>query len=221
MASQHPTLKYKLYQNCHIQLKLGTTLKKVPYTTGVQQGDNMAPILFLFVMQAVMQMLKKILPVSKPEYRFFLNGKGHFLGQRTKSTGTPLTSLVSSLLMMVPTFPKLWRCGKSCSNNSWPFCQMQLRDAHWYTGNEVKIKDRNNVHTSHLGTSIRRCRKQNTPRRLTPKWRMQQHPLHLQKFDTLELTSPLNSVMTLKSKGASIKPKHKWAFLDISSLAEM
>ena len=48
----------------------------------------MAPILFLFVMQVVMQTLEQFLP-SKLEYRFFPNDKGHLLGQRTQSARTP------------------------------------------------------------------------------------------------------------------------------------
>ena len=74
----------KLYKNCHIQLKLRTTLENVPYETGVQQGNNMAPILFLFMMQVVMQTLKKALP-QKLDFRFFPNDKGHLLGQRMQS----------------------------------------------------------------------------------------------------------------------------------------
>ena len=78
----------KLYENWHIQLKLRSALKNVPYEAGVQQGNNMAHILFLFMMQAVMQTLEKSLP-SKLEYRFFPNDKGCLLGQRTQSAGAP------------------------------------------------------------------------------------------------------------------------------------
>ena len=56
----------------------------VPYENRVQQGDSMIPILFLFVMQAVKQTLKNILPAAKFEYRYFPNDKGHLLRQRTK-----------------------------------------------------------------------------------------------------------------------------------------
>ena len=44
-----------LYNKCSIQLNLGVELESVPYETGVQQGVNMALILFLFIMQAIMQ----------------------------------------------------------------------------------------------------------------------------------------------------------------------
>jgi len=49
----------------------------------------MAPILFLIVMQAVMETLDKDLPAinTKPEFCYFPNDKGCLTGQRTKSTG--------------------------------------------------------------------------------------------------------------------------------------
>ncbi len=37
----------KLYNNCKVKIKVGKGYTKVDYTTGVQQGDNMSPILFL------------------------------------------------------------------------------------------------------------------------------------------------------------------------------
>ena len=54
----------KMYQNCHVHLKIGKNLERIPYETGVQQGDSMAPILFLFVMQAVMETLDQDLPAN-------------------------------------------------------------------------------------------------------------------------------------------------------------
>ena len=47
--------------------------RDIPYENCIQQGDNMAPILFLFVMQAIMEMLKQMLITTKPEYRYFPN----------------------------------------------------------------------------------------------------------------------------------------------------
>jgi hypothetical protein len=42
----------KLYNNCRVKIKIGRGFTEVDYTTGAQQGDNMSPVLFLFVMQA-------------------------------------------------------------------------------------------------------------------------------------------------------------------------
>jgi len=60
----------KMYQNYHIHLKVGKNLEKIPYETGVQQGNNMALILFLAIMQAVMETLKKtyLLTTENPSF---------------------------------------------------------------------------------------------------------------------------------------------------------
>ena len=90
----------KLYENCKVQLKAGKSMCEIDYKTGIQQGDNMAPILFLFIMQSVMETLDKDLPAnnSKPEFRYFPNDKGCLTGQRTKSAGTSFN--VFSLLFI-------------------------------------------------------------------------------------------------------------------------
>jgi len=65
-----------MYRNCHIHLKIRKNLERIPYKTGVQQGDNMI-LIFLFVMQAVIETLNKDLLSNnnKPEFRYFLNEK--------------------------------------------------------------------------------------------------------------------------------------------------
>ena len=50
----------KLYRNCNVNTTLGKESRDISYENGIQQGDNMAPILFLFIMQAVMEMLKQM-----------------------------------------------------------------------------------------------------------------------------------------------------------------
>jgi len=57
----------KMYSNCKVKLSIGKADKEIDYETGVQQGDNMAPTLFLFMMQAIMETLQ--LPtVSKAKF---------------------------------------------------------------------------------------------------------------------------------------------------------
>ena len=70
----------KLYNNWYVQLNLGKIMESIPYEKGIQQGDNMALLQFLFVMQAVIQTLEDALPTNKPEYRFFPNDKGRLTG---------------------------------------------------------------------------------------------------------------------------------------------
>ena len=52
----------KLYMQSTVQLEMGKEKCEIEYNTGVQQGDNMAPILFLYVIQAGMETLHKSFP---------------------------------------------------------------------------------------------------------------------------------------------------------------
>jgi hypothetical protein len=46
-----------MYDNCEVQVKAGKEESPAPYKTEVQQECNVAPVLFLFIMLAVSQML--------------------------------------------------------------------------------------------------------------------------------------------------------------------
>lgn len=48
----------KLYKNCTVKIKVGKNYAEVDYTMGVHQGDNISPIHFLFLIQAIMDTLK-------------------------------------------------------------------------------------------------------------------------------------------------------------------
>jgi len=48
----------------HPPIQVEKEEREIKYGTGVQQGDNMAPILFLFIMQAAYEMLQKNSPVN-------------------------------------------------------------------------------------------------------------------------------------------------------------
>jgi hypothetical protein len=54
----------KLFFNCQVEFKNNNKKNSIQYTTGVQQGDNMSTILFLFVMQAFMDTLNIDAPSS-------------------------------------------------------------------------------------------------------------------------------------------------------------
>jgi hypothetical protein len=43
----------RLYKDAEIEIKIGKENRTIPYSVGVKQGDNMAPVLFLFLMQAL------------------------------------------------------------------------------------------------------------------------------------------------------------------------
>jgi hypothetical protein len=87
----------KLYENCTVKIKVGTKFTEILYSTGVHQGDNMSPVLFLFVIQAFLDTLQ--LPTPPILFSHFpenKNGnlntqKGRLLSQNPRAKGTPFT----------------------------------------------------------------------------------------------------------------------------------
>jgi len=65
----------KLYENCKVQLKTGKSTCEIDYNSGIQQGDNMAPILFLYIMQAAIESLHAKLTCDKLEFFYFPDQK--------------------------------------------------------------------------------------------------------------------------------------------------
>jgi hypothetical protein len=73
-----------------IKVKIGKESTTIPYSIGVQQGNNMAPVLFLFVMQAFTDMIEKNwsqLNLKPLQFNFFSQIKGRLLAQPTRSRG--------------------------------------------------------------------------------------------------------------------------------------
>ena len=75
----------KLYKNFMIEIKVGKKKTLIDYSTGVNQGDNLAPILFIIVMQFLAKLLKKMettqyiyMPNFLHDTNAFFN-KGHLL----------------------------------------------------------------------------------------------------------------------------------------------
>jgi hypothetical protein len=48
------------HKNFNVKFKLGKEMCMINYTVGVKQGNNMAPLLFLFLLQAVAEVLQKM-----------------------------------------------------------------------------------------------------------------------------------------------------------------
>jgi len=65
----------KLYKNGVVQLKTGKSMCEIDYKTGMQQGNNMVPILFLYIMQAVIESLHMKLTCDKVDFHCFPNQK--------------------------------------------------------------------------------------------------------------------------------------------------
>ena len=87
----------KLYNDCKVKIQVGKKVVEIDYTTGVHQGDNMSPVLFLFVMHAFLQTLQlKSQPVHFAYFPDNKNGnlnsqKGRLLGQSSKAKGMPFS----------------------------------------------------------------------------------------------------------------------------------
>jgi hypothetical protein len=87
----------KLYRDCKVKIKVGSKATEIEYTTGVHQGDNMSPVLFLYVMHAFLETLH--LQSQPINFTFFpenKNGnlksqKGRLLSQNSKAKGTPFS----------------------------------------------------------------------------------------------------------------------------------
>jgi hypothetical protein len=65
----------KLYKNCAVRIKVGKDFAEVDYTAGVHQGDNMSPVLFLFVIQAFLDTLRLTQAVNFAYFPQNKNGK--------------------------------------------------------------------------------------------------------------------------------------------------
>jgi hypothetical protein len=85
----------KLYTNCKVKIKVGKKYTEIDYTTGVHQGDNMSPVLFLFVIQAFLDTLQiRSQPIQYTYFPEHKNGnsktcRGRLLSQNTTAKGTP------------------------------------------------------------------------------------------------------------------------------------
>ena len=70
----------KMYTNISVSVRVGKAKEKFTSRSGVKQGDNLAPILFLFVIQAAVESMQKEWPTAKPNLEWspneFIPGKG-------------------------------------------------------------------------------------------------------------------------------------------------
>ncbi len=84
----------KLYENCQIRINIGKPYTEVNYSTRVHQGDNMSPILFLFIIQAFRDTLNlEGQPIQFSHFPENKNGntktcKGRLLSQNPSAKGS-------------------------------------------------------------------------------------------------------------------------------------
>ena len=61
----------KLYTDTIVVLKIGKEKREIKYEVGVKQGDTMAPVLFIYLMNAFAETLKKNWDVETLQYKWF------------------------------------------------------------------------------------------------------------------------------------------------------
>lgn len=74
----------KMYTNIQIHLNIGNAKTSFKSTSGVKQGDNLAPVLFLFAIQAAIDTMHKHWPTAAPPLQWFPSTKS-FLNKRSLS----------------------------------------------------------------------------------------------------------------------------------------
>jgi hypothetical protein len=107
-----PDTLISVIQSLHNDLKVNLKLSKklqleIDYTNGVKQGDNMAPVLFLYIIQAMTETLTPILeennvfPISLLHYPKAENNKiqhGMLAGQKTGTRATQEKLSITAIL---------------------------------------------------------------------------------------------------------------------------
>ena len=59
-----------MHKSCKVKLTISDISKEINYETSVQQGDNLAPLLFLLIMQAIMETLN-LSNIMKAKFQYF------------------------------------------------------------------------------------------------------------------------------------------------------
>lgn len=73
---------HRLYENNTLELRIGKAKWEILYSVGVKQGDNMAGVLFLFLIQAMAESLADHWDVETPKFHFHDNtGRDRPLGR--------------------------------------------------------------------------------------------------------------------------------------------
>eukprot|EP00978_Attheya_sp_CCMP212_P021093 scaffold61228_cov46-Attheya_sp.AAC.1 len=83
----------KMYKDSTVIFKAGEEMREIPYEIGVKQGDNMALVLFIYLMNAFAETLSEKWTFKKLEYKWFPtskngNKRGRLTGQSPKAIGT-------------------------------------------------------------------------------------------------------------------------------------
>jgi hypothetical protein len=108
----------RLYDDNEIKISVGAKKGSVKNTVGVKQGDTMAAVLFILVMQAMAETLTPLwtqAEIKTPQYRFHRETesyRGRMKGQGLKAKGQRSIYFYHSTLMTDLSFSNL--------NKTWP-----------------------------------------------------------------------------------------------------
>jgi hypothetical protein len=70
-----------MYKGCKVHVEVVKERKTIDYLTGVQQGDNVAPLLFIFLMLTVSETMKKNWKYKTPTFGHFKSNKWNTSGR--------------------------------------------------------------------------------------------------------------------------------------------
>eukprot|EP00978_Attheya_sp_CCMP212_P015166 scaffold39050_cov44-Attheya_sp.AAC.1 len=79
-----------MYKDSTVIFKSGQEMREIMYEIGVKQGNNMAPVLFIYLMNAFAETLSEKWMFKKLEYKWFPtskngNKRGRHTGQSPKA----------------------------------------------------------------------------------------------------------------------------------------
>eukprot|EP00978_Attheya_sp_CCMP212_P012017 scaffold29800_cov23-Attheya_sp.AAC.1 len=85
----------KMYRDTSVTFRTGKEKRDIPYGIGVKQGDNMAPVIFIYLMNAFAETLCKKWNFVEMEYKWFPqskngNKRGRLTSQSPKSKGSEI-----------------------------------------------------------------------------------------------------------------------------------
>ena len=83
-----------LQKDFFVKLKVGEDDIEIPSTVGVKQGDNLAPVLFLFAIQACMETLPQVWP-CKSKCQFMFNDDNKLMSRKHWDDGNLFEFIMS------------------------------------------------------------------------------------------------------------------------------
>jgi hypothetical protein len=115
IPDHHANVIIRLHEKAMIKVKIGNVEEKVGCSIGVRQGSCEGSVLFLFIMQAAMEMTKW--PVPKPQFR----------------TRASKPGVIDMKTVIVRT------CASICATSKSLFTQVIVASAHAILEKKIKV----------------------------------------------------------------------------------